>query len=110
MVNMLPSVLGPFLPIVWALVASVVWWRRFPSPWLFLVTALFALFGIQSIVSFLWAYWPALEAENFVPNNSGADAQRHLEEMNRIAIAQAFIVLTIAVPFLKWLKGGMSFK
>jgi len=118
-VNMLPSILSPFLPIIWALIASAVWWRQLSSPWLFLVTALVALFGIQAIVSFLWDYWPSfggggyfLEANNFVPGKvlSEAEVQRHLEEKNRIAITQAFIVLATAVPFLWWLKSGLSFK
>jgi hypothetical protein len=53
-----------------------------------------------------------LEANNFVAGKvpSEAEIQRHLEESNRVAITQALIVLVAAVPFLWWLKSGLSFK
>lgn len=116
MVNMLPSVLMPFLPIAWVAIASVFWWRALSSPWLFLVTGLLALLGVQAVVSFFWDYWPHisggyfLEANNFVSGKlpSEAEIQRHLEEKNRIAITQAIILLVAAVPLLWWLKSGLS--
>lgn len=119
MVNMLPTVLVPLLPMVWALIASAIWWRQLEAPGLFLVAALLALFGIQTVVSFLWDYWPSLgaggyflEANNFVSGKvlSEAEVRRHLDEKNRVAITQAFIVLAATVPFLWWLKSGLSFK
>ena len=119
MVNMLPTLLMPFLPIVWALIAGAFWWRKLSSPGLFLVTAILALFGIQTIASFLWTYWPHmsgggyfLEANNFVAGKipSEAEIQKHLEEENRVAIAQALVVFVAAIPFLWWLKSGLSFK
>ncbi len=118
MVNMLPSVLLPFLPIVWVLIASAYWWRLLSSPGLFLVAGLLALFGIQAIVSFLWDWWPHvsggyfLEANNFVGGKapSEAEVQRLLEEKNRVAILQATLVLVAAIPLLWWLKSGLSVK
>jgi hypothetical protein len=110
MVNMLPSVAIPFLPMVWVLVASAYWWRKFSAPWLFAVAALFALFGIQSVVSFLWDFWPFSETHALVnvAKVSEADMQQYLEEKNRIAMIQGVLVLIAGVPFLWWLKGGLS--
>jgi hypothetical protein len=119
MSNMLPTVLTPFLPLVWALLASAFWWRQLPAPWLFLVAALLALFGIQTVVSFLWDYWPSLsgggyflEQNNLVAGKvlSDAELQRRIEEANRVAITKALIVLAAAIPFLLWLKNGLSLK
>jgi len=117
--NMLPTLLTPLLPIVWALIATVVWWRQLAAPALFLIAALLALFGIQAVVSFLWDWWPSvggggyfLEANNFVSGKvlSDAEVQRRLEQVTRIAITKAVIVLAAAVPFLMWLKSGLSVK
>jgi len=118
MVNILPAVLMPFLPIVWVLIASAYWWRQLSSPGLFFVAGLLALFGVQAVVSFLWDYWPHmfggyfLEANNFVAGKipSEAEVQKQLEEQNRVAIIQAALVLVAAVPFLWWLKSGLSVK
>ena len=116
MVNMLPAVLMPLLPVLWMAVASAFWWRSLSSPWLFLVAGLLALFGVQAVVSFFWDYLPHisggyfLEANNFVAGKSPSEAevQRHLEEMNRVAFTQAMIVLVTAVPLLWWLRRGLS--
>jgi hypothetical protein len=116
MVNMLPSLSMPLLPIVWALIASAFWWRHLSSPGLFFVTALLALFGIQALVSFVWDFWPHLFGNYFLEQNnfvrgvvpSEAEIQRHLEEKNRAAVIQAAIVLAVATPFLWWLKSGLS--
>jgi hypothetical protein len=117
--NMLPTLLTPFLPLVWALIAGAFWWRQLQVPWLFLVAALLALFGIQTVVSVLWDYWPSLsgggyflEQNNLVAGKvlSDAELQRRIEEANRVAITKALIVFAAAVPFLWWLKSGLSFK
>ncbi|MFO0041370.1 MAG: hypothetical protein ACK55W_05390 [Pseudomonadota bacterium] len=115
---MLPSVLAPFLPIVWVLLASAYWWRELSSSWLFLVVGLLAVFGIQAIVSFLWTWWPHifgnyfLEASNVVAGKvpSEAELQRVFEEANRAAIIQATLVAVATVPLLWWLKSGLSLK
>ena len=117
-VNMLPSVLAPFLPIVWVLLASAYRWRELSSSWLFLVVGLLAVFGIQAIVSFLWTWWPHifgnyfLEASNVVTGKvpSEAELQRVFEEANRAAIIQATLVAVATVPLLWWLKTGLSLK
>jgi hypothetical protein len=113
---MLPTILMPFLPVAWALFASAYWWRRLSSPWLFLTTALLALFGIQAVVAFIWEYWPLmsggyfLEHNNFVPGQlpSESEMQRRLEEENRVAIIQAVVLVIAAVPFLWWLRRGLA--
>lgn len=116
MINMLPSLALPLLPIVWALIATAYWWRHLSSPGLFLVRALLALFGVQAIASFVLDSWPQLFGSYFLePNNfiggvvpSEAEIQRRLEERNRAAAIQAAIVLAAAIPFLWWLKSGLS--
>lgn len=111
-----PSLASPFLFIVWALIATVYWWRHLSSPGLFLVTALLALLGIQAIVSFVWDSWPHFFGNYFLEPNkvvsgripSEAEIQRLLEVRNRDAAIQAAIVLAGAIPFLWWLKSGLS--
>lgn len=118
MINILPTVLLPLLPIMWVLIASTYWWRQLSSPGLFFVAGLLALFGIQTIVSFLWDWWPHmsgdyfLEANNFIAGKtlSEAEMQRVLEEKNRAAIIQAALVLVAAIPLLWWLKRALSVK
>ena len=110
MVNMLPSVAIPFLPIVWVLVASVYWWRKLAAPWLFTVAALFALFGIQSVISFLWDFWPFSETHTLVniAKVSEENMRQNLEEMNHVAIIQGVLFLVAGIPFLWWLKRGLA--
>ena len=109
MVNMLPSTLAPLLPILWAGIASALWWRQVSSPWLFTVTALLTLFGIQAVVSFLWDFWPQITGSYFLERiTTEAQMQRHLEEQNRAALIQGVIVLSVGFPFLWWLKSAFS--
>ena len=110
MVNMLPSVIAPFLPILWVLVAAGIWWRQLSSPTLFAVTALLALFGIQAVIAFAWDWWPHFAGNYFleVSKATPEQMQQRLEAQNRRAIIQAVIVLVTAVPFLWWLKSGLA--
>ena len=118
MVNMLPVVLTPILPLLWGLIASAFWWRQLSSLWLFLLAGVLALLGIQAAISFLWDYWPHLSGNYFLEANSfvggkaptEAEVQRLLEEKNRVAVIQATLVLVAAIPFLWWLKSGLSVK
>jgi hypothetical protein len=115
---MLPTLLTPLLPLLWALIATVYWWRQLSVPWLFLVAGFLALLGVQSVVSFIWDYWPHLSGRHFLEANdfvagkapSEAAVQRVLEEKNRVAITQAALVLMAAIPLLWWLKSGLSIK
>jgi|SRR5690349_25030843 hypothetical protein len=106
---MLPSVVAPFLPILWAGIASAIW-RRVSSPWLFTVAALLALFGIQLVVSFLWDPWPHVTGNYFLEYNNvtAAQMQSLLEERNRAAIIQAVIAFFVGFPFIRWLKRGLA--
>ena len=109
MVNMLPSVLAPFLPIVWVVIACIVWWRNLSAPWLFLAAGLLALFGLQAVVSFVWDNWPLVRGGYFIEQIRTPDQmQRHLEEKNRAALIQAGIVLVAGVALLWWLKDGLA--
>lgn len=106
--NVFPLIVAPMLPILWALVAGAVLWRNLSSPWLFLVTAVFALFGIQTVISTVWECWAVssnfLEASAVSPE---AMAQR-LDESNRRTLVLAGLVLLSAFPFLWWLKNGFA--
>jgi len=110
MVNMLPSMLAPFLPVVWAGIAAAIWWRHVSSPWLFAITALLTLLGFQVLVSFLWDFLPQAFGSGYILESMTTEAQmqRHLEESNRTALIQAAIVLLIGFPFLWWLKSGFA--
>jgi hypothetical protein len=109
MVNMLPTVLMPLLPVVWAFIASAYWWRQLSAPWLFAVAALLALLGIQVVVSILWDSWPFIGTNGyFFEGVSDTEMQHYLEDKNRAAMMQAVIVLGAAIPFLLWLKSGFS--
>jgi hypothetical protein len=99
----------PLLPIVWTIAASAYWWRRLAVPLLFAATTLFAIFGIQSIVSFAWDYLPMMSGNYaFYGITSSAGMQRHLEEVHRGAMVQSVIVFIVSIPFLWWLKNGLS--
>ena len=109
MVNMLPSMVAPFLPILWIGIACALWWRDFSSPLLFATAGLLALFGLQAVVSFMWDVWPQITANHFLQRIvTEAEMQRHLEEQNRTAIMQAVLLLLVGFPFLRWLRNGMS--
>ena len=111
MVNMLPSVVLPLLPVLWAVVAGAFWWRQLASPWLFFLTAILALLGIQAVLTFVWDWWPAARASGYFLESTKVSAeavQRQLEETNRAAIIQAVIVVIAAVPYLFWLKGALG--
>jgi hypothetical protein len=118
MSDMLTTVITPFLPLVWVLIASAFWWRQLQTPWLFIVAGLLALFGIQAVVSFLWGYWPIMSGGYFLEQNdlvsgrvfSDVELQHRIEEANRVAITKAFMVLAASIPFLLWLKSGLSLK
>jgi hypothetical protein len=108
MVNMLPTIVMPLLPAVWALIAAIYWWRNLSSPWLFLVTAALALFGVQAVIAIVWEWWPLLTGNHFVEAvRTEAEMQRNLDEKNRAAFIQAALVLVTTIPFLFWLKKGL---
>jgi hypothetical protein len=115
---MIPSLLTPFLPTLLALLASMLWWRNLSSPWLFFVSATLAAFGIQAVIAFVRDYWPQFSGGYFLEANvhvsgkllSEADIQRALEREGRTALIQASCPFCAAVPFLFWLKSGLSTK
>lgn len=107
MINMLPTILQPILPFLWALIACVWWWRRLSAKWLFAVTALFALFGIQVVITWVWDAWP-FTGKMIVLIPSEVELQRHLEAENHDAIVKAILLLIFAIPYLHWLKRRLS--
>jgi hypothetical protein len=109
MVNTAPAVLLPLLPVLWVISASVLWWRKLSRPWLFSVVAVFALLGIQLLISLVWNIWPIIGAHTVgISKVSPEEIQKYYEEKNRAAIIQAVLVFLAAVPFLWWLRGGLS--
>lgn len=100
------------------MLASIFWWRALSSPWLFFVGATLALFGIQTIITFFFEYGLQFYGGYFLEANeqiagkvlSEADVQQALEKKGRTALIQASILLCAAVPFLLWLKSGLSTK
>ena len=103
-------VIAPFLPALWALIAAVIWWRHVFSPALFAVAAVLGLFGIQAVVAFLWDYWPVFRGGYFLEVRPARpeEVEKLFEASQRRAMIQAAIVLVAAVPFLWWLKSGLS--
>ena len=109
MVNTAPAAFLPLLPILWVIAASAIWWRQLSKPWLFIVTALFALLGIQVVVSLAWQIAPFIGGQSIaISKVSAEDTQRYFEERNRVAIIQAIVVLFAAIAFLWWLSSGLS--
>ena len=109
MINTAPAALLPLLPILWVVGASAIWWRQLSKPWLFVVTALFALLGIQLVVSLAWKIAPFIGGQSIaISKVSAGEMQRYFEERNRAAIIQAILVLFAAIPFLWWLSSGLS--
>jgi hypothetical protein len=110
------SFLAPLAPLLWAVVASLIWWRQLSSPWLFLVAGALMLFGAQVVISGLWDYLPAftgnyfLEAGKYVVARPMSEAEMsHIaSEQSRTALIRAAFVLVSAVPLLWWLKSGLA--
>jgi hypothetical protein len=109
MVNTAPTDLLPLLPLLWVIGASAIWRRKLTTPWLFAVTALFALLGIQLVVSVVWKFWPFIGAHSIgISEVSPEEMQRYYQKPNRAAIIQAILVFSAAIPFLLWLRSGLS--
>ena len=47
------------LPLLWALLALLLWREQLRAPMLFLLVAVLTGFGAQAIASFLWLAWQA---------------------------------------------------
>jgi hypothetical protein len=109
--NMAVPMVTPFLPIAWALIALLLCWHRLASPALFTVTAALGVFGIQTVVAFLWTWWPMIRGGYFLESAKPLtleEVERNLVMQNRRALAQAVIVLAVAIPFLWWLSNGLA--
>jgi len=98
---------APLLPIVWAAIASAIWWRSLSSPWLYLVTAVLALLGAQTVLSVLLEYWSASSQFLEAATTPEAIAQRQQASNHRILVC-AGLIFVASFPFLWWLKNGFS--
>ena len=115
---MTPSFFALFAPLLWAIVASLIWWRHLSSPWLFLIVGVLALLGVQVLISSLWSYLPLLSGNCFLETGKYVVAKplsetelRHIaSEQSRTAVIQAGLVFVVAVPLLWWLKSGLAAK
>jgi hypothetical protein len=109
MVNTAPAALLPLLPLLWVIGASAMWWRQLSRPWLFVVSALLALLGIQFVISLAWKIWSLMGGLSIAMSKvSAEEVQRYFEEQNRVAVSQAILLLLAAIPFLWWLRSGLS--
>ena len=89
-----------FLPLVIAVVVSGILWRQLQQPWLFLITAVLALSGLQSIVA------PAAIAV-FLPGGGGITAETASDGFGRSIVVSAVVVAVIGIPFLWWLQRAL---
>lgn len=80
-----------FLPVIVAVVASVVLWRRLEHPWLFAVTAVFALFGIQSLIA------PA-SISIFLPGGGGITPEVARGAYGESVVASAAVLVLVGIP------------
>ena len=85
------------LPLLWALLAALLWWGQLRAPMLFLVVAMFVGFGAQVIASFLWAAWQA--RNNQFVSVPPAEVSAHLAS---IAAFKATSIVVMVVP-IYWL-------
>lgn len=108
MINMLPSVIAPWTPLLWVVAACLCWWRAIPRPWLFATSALFALLGLYAVFSTIVEYVSLVKGAAIVGAPTEGGLQEYFEAQNRAAIITAALVAVIAGPYLFWLKKGLS--
>ena len=89
-----------FLPLILAVIASALAWRRVSRPWLFLVASVLTMFGLQQILA------PAAAAV-YVPSSGLHNAVGLDSPFGRSLIAAAVVQLLIGLPFLWWLSRGL---
>lgn len=94
------------LPVTVAISCAAVWWRTFPSPWLFLVFALLALLGLQRIISGAWSLAKlGLGSGGFyLQRQSDMPEQTLLMESAAVAV----VLVVLSVPLLIALKNGLT--
>lgn len=83
------------LPVILAGVASAVCWRAISNRALFIVTSVFALFGLQSLAA------PAAISV-LLPGGGLPLAEAHSAYVQSVVVS-AIIQLVIGIPFLWWL-------
>ena len=85
------------LPLILAIVVAVILWRQLEHRWLFLVTSVLALTGLQSIIA------PAAIAV-FLPGAGSNTPEAAAGGFGQSVVASAIVVAAIGVPFLWWLQ------
>ena len=87
------------LPVIIAILASVIAWRTVSRPWLFLVASLLALLGLQGIAA------PAATAVFYPSPVSGPLTWD--SPFARGLVLSAVLQLAVGGPFLWWLSRGL---
>ena len=85
-----------FLPVILAVVASAVSWRRITNRALFLVVSVLLLFGLQSLAA------PVATAV-FLPGGGGITLAASNEYFAKSVQLSAAIQLAVGAPMLWWL-------
>ena len=99
----MPEALLDFLiimPVIVAVVAAALSWRRLGRPVLFLVTAVLSLLGIQAIVS------PAV-ISIVLPSSSGLTRAAANTAFVHSVVSAAVLVVVVGCPLLRWLFLGL---
>lgn len=99
---MVGTVIGTsiFLPVIVAAVASVALWKRLEHPWLFAVTAVFSLFGLQSLIA------PA-SISVLLPGGGGITPEVARGAFAQSVLVSAAVLVLIGIPFLWWLQRAL---
>ena len=104
-----PSMFLPLLPILWAAVASFMFWKNLSSPWLFAICTLLILFGVQAIASFFYSMWPSMFGNYFLESaTSIEDINHRIILKNKEAIVVSIVVFFVGLPIIWWLRNGLS--
>lgn len=86
-----------FMPLIVAIVAAAIAWRRLARPWLFLVASVLALLGVQAIAA------PAAVGY-FLSSASASGASAGFD---RSLVVSAVLVVALGTPFMWWLSRGL---
>jgi hypothetical protein len=108
MINMLPSILLPLLPLAWGVAAISLWGRNLASPVLYGSAVTLSGFGIQLIARFFLDKWKIPAGGNIIAVSrlSPEDVGAMLERQNQDAWQLAGVVLVVSIAFAFWLRSG----
>jgi hypothetical protein len=107
-VNTAPAFLIPMLPFVWATIGTIIWWKKLPSRWTFLIIGIFALLGVDHVISVVWDFSKLFSGIGLTGMPiSATEMARVLNDQNWIAQVKGMLVFSSAIPLLYFLKRGL---